>query len=554
MSRKAAGGALGLGRRQLLQQAIAMALAAGVSSRGALAALAESLPAAVAVDRKTVDDWKAAFHAALARDPSLVGWLGTQQDELVSGPLQVRGRIPEALHGTLYRNGAARHEIGDYRYRHWFDGDGMVQAFHLGPGPVSHHGRFVATSKYRQERAAGRALFPAFGSTPPDARPVSSPDSINPANISMLAHAGRLYALWEAGSAHEIDPKDLGTIGLKAYSPDTAGVPFSAHPRVEPDGTLWNFGYLSGADTIVLWHIDSRGALVKTGLVKAHGITMIHDCIVTERSLVLLVPPFTFEAGSGATFLDMHHWQAGQPARVLVVDKDDFSKYRWFELPPQWVFHFGNAWEVDGVIHFDAARAPDASAVYGSLRTIMRGERGTAGESHATHHAYQVDTRTGRVRETPMLDGLASEFPNVDARVCGRRHTQTFMLAAASTSGSTLATVARLHLGSGDLQQYRYGPTEHVEEHIYVPDPTKPPEKGGWVLGTTLDYGAMRDVPAGRLAEGIQAAGARNAEAGRAFTRLNIFEAERIEDGPVAVVQLPYALPLGLHGKFVPHA
>ena len=525
-----------MNRRRLLRQAVALGFASAISTRGFMQAFADTV-----APPGSQDDWKDAFHAALARDPSLVGWLGAQQDELSSGPLRVTGRIPEALYGTLYRNGPARHEIGAFRYHHWFDGDGMVQAFRLGADGASHQGRFVATTKYKQEHAAGRALFVAFGTTPPNARPVNSPDSINPANISMLAHSGRLYALWEAGSPYEINPDDLSTMGAKAYSPETAGVPFSAHPRIEPDGTLWNFGYLSGADTIVLWHIDAGGKLVKTGLVKADGITMIHDCIVTERSLVLLIPPFVFKPDSGATFLDMHHWQPDKPTRALVVDKNDFSKYRWYELPPQWVFHFANAWEADGVIHFDAARAPDASAVYGSLRSVMRGERAQPGESHATHYAYQIDTRSGRVRESSVLDGLSSEFPSVDPRITGQRHRQTFMLAAAEGTGSTLNTVARLHLNSGDREQYRYAATEHVEEHIYVPDPQKPPERGGWVLGTTLDYSAMR-------------AGGADSDSRKAFTRLNIFEAERLEAGPIAVVQLPYALPLGLHGKFVRRA
>ena len=34
-------------------------------------------------------------------------------------------------------------------------------------------------------------------------------------------------------------------------------------------------------------------------------------------------------------------------------------------------------------------------------------------------------------------------------------------------------------------------------------------------------------------------------------TRLNVFDAAGLSDGPLAVASLPYALPLGLHGTFV---
>ena len=34
----------------------------------------------------------------------------------------------------------------------------------------------------------------------------------------------------------------LPTKGFKVWSPETAGAPFSAHPRRAPDGTVWSFG------------------------------------------------------------------------------------------------------------------------------------------------------------------------------------------------------------------------------------------------------------------------------------------------------------------------
>jgi carotenoid cleavage dioxygenase-like enzyme len=41
----------------------------------------------------------------------------------------------------------------------------------------------------------------------------------------------RLFALWEGGSAYEINPKTLATIGIQSWSPQTKGLPFGAHYR-----------------------------------------------------------------------------------------------------------------------------------------------------------------------------------------------------------------------------------------------------------------------------------------------------------------------------------
>jgi carotenoid cleavage dioxygenase len=96
---------------------------------------------------------------------------------------------------------------------------------------------------------------------------------------------------------------------------------------------LWNFGYLSAANLFVLWHIDAKGKLVKVGKVNADPMTMVHDFIVTKNHLVLLLPPFNFDASGTGTFLESHNWQPDEPTRVLVVDKNDFDNHYWLELP-----------------------------------------------------------------------------------------------------------------------------------------------------------------------------------------------------------------------------
>lgn len=53
-----------------------------------------------------------------------------------------------------FRVWPARYEHGGMRYHHWFDGDGMVQAFRFCDTGMSHLGRFVRTKKYAAESRA----------------------------------------------------------------------------------------------------------------------------------------------------------------------------------------------------------------------------------------------------------------------------------------------------------------------------------------------------------------------------------------------------------------
>ena len=243
---------------------------------GLMAFPMSALSRALSID--SADSYHHQFHRALQQRP----WLGAYQSvkqHSYSSQAKISGVWPADLRGTLYRNGPAQHEIGSFRYQHWFDGDGMLQAFRISDEGVTHQAKMIATEKYIAESAAQRALYPTFGTVPPNPAAVTSPDAVNVGNISVLPHHGKLLALWEAGSAWEMDADNLDTKGIYAFSDNMRGVPFSAHPRVEADGTLWNFGYLSSASLLVLWHIDATGKLVKAGKVKVDPMTMSHDFV-----------------------------------------------------------------------------------------------------------------------------------------------------------------------------------------------------------------------------------------------------------------------------------
>lgn len=480
--------------------------------------------------RADADDTLQAFHQALANQPWLQAYRSVPQ-HAYDAPAEVRGAWPAALRGTLWRTGPAGYEIGDFRSQHWFDGDGMIQAFRVSGQGVRHQARMVATHKFLAEQAAGRALYTGFGTRPPDPRPVTSPDSTNTANISVLPQPGHILALWEAGSPWRIDPDSLETRGVHTFTPETRGVPFSAHPRVEPDGTVWNFGYASGAGLLVLWHLDPAGQVRRTGTVPCAPMGMPHDFVVTRRHLVIPVAPFHYEPDAGAeTFVAAHRWHPERPTRVLVVDKDDFSNVRWLELPAQWVFHYGNGWEEDGgVIHFDGARSDDPADMVDGFARVMRGD--TFQRSPSRHTRYTLDLRAGTARETPLLDArVESEFPVIDPRVSTLRNERLIMLTRSTDrppAHPLLDTVSVFDQRRDRLVSYRYPAGVLPEEHLFVPAPGSAPETDGWVLGSALDTGA-------------------------GHTQLNVFDVQALDAGPLATAVLPYALPLGLHGKFVP--
>ncbi len=460
--------------------------------------------------------------AAASDPPWLIGFQNPPASDLTA-EATIEGRIPRGLAGTLYRIGPAQHERCGVRYRHWFDGDGMVQDWRIEGGRIRHRARMVRTPKYLAEEAAGRFLYPAFGTQRDGMIAADSPNAMNAANINIVHHGGNLLALWEGGEPVAIDPADLTTRGVHTLAAETAGAPFSAHPRIDTKGTLWNFGAAQWAGKMILYRVGAGGQTVKTGLIDMPLPSMVHDFVVTARHIVAVLPPFVLEGTTGS-FLDRHRYKSDQPMVALVVDKDRFDIVRRYDLPPGFIFHFGNGWEeADGTIRFDACLYGDARPILRSLGRVMEGLDTKIDRPILTVFTLHPD---GRVGIEPTA--TAMEFPRVDPRVSGLRHSTLFGLGGESERSlraHPLFTAIQRDDGPGAGDGYDYGPSQIAEEHLFVPRPGATSEADGWLIGTTLDIV-------------------------RKNTRLHIFEARNLAAGPIAVATLPYALPLGLHGSF----
>lgn len=466
----------------------------------------------------------AAAAGAVRAQPAAPDWrLGYAgvADDLAPMPLTLRGRWPAALQGTLLRNGTGRHELGGLRYRHPFDGDGMIQRYRVAGGRILHDARFVRTPKFLADSAAGRPVRDAFATVVPNGEPVRSADAMNAANTSVIAFGGEVLALWEGGSATRLDPETLGTRGFKTWAPALAGLPCSAHPRVEADGTLWNFGIASRLGMMVVWRADAQGALVQHALLQVPHVAMVHDFAVTERHLVFLLPPLVWDparAEAGMSFLESHVWRPEIGLRVLVLPKDRLDAPRWFELPAGFVFHVGNAWEDGSTIRLDFMRTPDAWHAREGLMQLMQGRHEP--HAYATMTQAALDLATGRA--TQQVWPTVAEFPRIDPRLTGRRHRHVVAAARiACEDRPGYDGVQRLDLEGGAIDRFHYGAHVMAEEHVFVPGGER-----GWVVGTALD---LRE---------------------RAM-KLSVFDAGALADGPVAQATLARVLPLGLHAAWV---
>ena len=502
----------------------------GSPSRRAVLQGLGALPVLAAVGKAGAAADDAADPAPPLSAAQRLAGFATAQAETLAAPLTtLSGRLPPALAGVLWRNGPAEHERFGHRYGHWFDGDGMVQAFTFGQSGVSHRARILDTPKRRRESEAGKRLLPTFATLPPETVPILSPDDMNAANTSVLAHGGRLMAFWEGGSALAFDSETLAAGDFVSWRPDLVGAPFSAHPKVEADGTCWNIGCVTAPQPMLLFYrIDPDGRLAAFNALPEEPLGMVHDYVVTRRHLVLVLSPFVVErerfAAGPISFLDAHVWQPALGTRVIVVEKDSLTPVRRYELatglplPPRQRVGGGGRHDPPRPLPGGGpdVRHPRPAGGHGGRLEFPVGQ-----SALPPHGAQARRDRLGRAGGAARR-GFPTHRP-APHRAPAPRPLRAHR--SIEDGGWPLSRVDRIDPDIRCVVDGWSYPRHLIpEEHVFVPRGEA--DGDGWLVGPFLDLER-------------RAAG------------LSVFDARHLADGPLWQGILPYPLPLGLHGTFV---
>ena len=495
--------------------------------------------------------------AASAASPSVPGrayeradWASAFRNvtlELTEEPLTARsGAIPAELLGTLYRNGPGRLERGGQWVHHPFDGDGMVTAVRFSPEGASVSNRFVRTEGWLAEEKAGKPLYRGvFGTQKPGGLLANAFDVRlkNIANTHVVRLGDQLLALWEASSPHALDPVTLETRGLSLLDGVLKpGEAFSAHPRFDPGHhggeRLVTFGVKSGPrSTIRLMEFangegpagEAPGALLSERSDTFNGFAFLHDFAITPNWAVFLQNaigfnplPFALGLKGAAQCLASKpgaHGQfwliprdsgafAGQPPRILPA-------------PEGFVFHHLNAWEEGETVVVESIFYDDFPSI--GPGTDFR-EVDFDQIPQGLLQRCTLDLVSGSVSSEP-LSPRCCEFAMVNPRLVGLRGRHAWMAVAERETGNDpLQAIQKLDLEGGESRVWSAAPRGFVSEPLMVPRPGASAADDGWVL-TVIWNGA------------------------RCASDLVILDAATLAE--VAVLELPLALPHGLHGSWV---
>ncbi len=429
----------------------------------------------------------------------------------------IHGRAPDGLAGTLYRNGPAKFRRPGGSAEHWFDGDGLIRRFRIDGNAVELSARFVDTPKRRQETRLDAMVMPGFGTLPDPRAEIGSADDANAANTSVLPVGDDVWALWEGGSPIALDGTTLQTRGFVTLRPDLKGMPFLAHPRIEPDGRVWNLGV--GGDQALVWRLAPDGTLEDAQMVPLPRASYIHDFTATARHLVIVLQPWV-RVRDTMPFSAGFEWQAGTGTQVLVLDKADLTQRRIFDLPDFGFFHLGDAWEDGSDIRFDVAAHRDMDFAARGATEVLNGVPLGGEPARMALATLKADGTADLLRTSTI-----AEFPRSDPRRAGLKRRFTIHTAGERPERPFASGIGVTDWTDASTRHWDFGDAHVPDEFIFVPRPGGEAENDGWLVGPTIN-----------LQERV--------------SELHILDAAHVEDGPLATWRADVALPAGFHGAW----
>lgn len=462
-----------------------------------------------------------------------VGLLATSLREEQDYPAETRGNWPADLRGTLFRNGPGLFERNGVRKGMVTDGDGLIRSYEIADGQVHFKSRFVRTTKFREEEAAGRYKYATWSTRAPGGiwRNIGATRRRSQAEATVYARHGKLLAFDEVGLPWALDPQTLATTSRYQIGAPSDRPAFKTRAKLDPlngDWTVLGHDYVEPLKLRIL--VENSQGLTNTELsMRLPRASYFRDFFSTPNYVVVglnAVEIKTMRPTLGMSpLLDAIRWKPSLGNLVVVIPKSGDDPFA-VEAPPSWCFHTINACESHGEIIADFIGYDSPECLLGkdpALGAIMRGTVRRI-QDQGTVRRWRIDLAQRTLREE-IVDSSAHEYPTIDPLRSGLPYRNAYIGTQRPDEWWTSGTV-RLDMESGQRDAFEGRATQQMGEPVFVPRQGGGTDEG-WPLVESLD--------------------------GRAgVSSLLVFDAGQVASGPIAEATLQHHMPFSVHGAWVP--
>lgn len=444
-------------------------------------------------------------------NPYLTGIHQPLTAEHTEEALKVDGQIPAELDGVYLRNGPNPLKTPNHATHHWFTGDGMLHGVRL------RHGKALW---YRNRWIRSTEVSRALGERPvPGPRGPLGNDS---PNTNVIGHAGKIYAIIEAGG-YPAEVNELLETRAHTDFDGTLGKAFSAHPHLDPDTGEQHAICYYVQDTSTIWHVvlGKDGKVRRNEPIPVQDGPMIHDCMITKSYVIVLDLPVTFSMAALIAGESLpYRWNPRHRARIGLLPREGKGADTiWCDIDPCYIFHPCNAYETaDGKVIMDAA-------VHASM--FDSGANGP--DSRTTPFERLTIDPVARKVARKVIDQAPQEFPRPDERRIGKPYRYAYCVALPGDGHEAFMGDSRLYkhdLETGAREVRDFGQGRMPGEFVFIPKHANSAEDEGWLMGFVID--TMRKT-----------------------TDFVILDAQNFTGAPQATVTIPVQIPPGFHGNFV---
>lgn len=467
-------------------------------------------------------------------NPFLVGPFAPNDIEYDSNSdhLKITGEIPYDLNGIYVRNthNPIHAPLGVY---HPYDGDGMLHAVTFKEGKAFYKNRFVRTTGFYAEQAAGKSLW--SGILQPQLSTRRGWGAIGSmkdnAGTDVICHAGKLIASMSQGSEPwRIDPQTLETLGADREWGHKMPEGLSSHYKVDPEtGELMFFNYPEKYPFMNYGVIDRNNKLVHMVPIDLPGARWPHDLGITKNYSVLHDLPFFFDPkllSQGVRKLEFHK---DIPARFGIIPRyGDSSQIKWFEAEPCYILHITNCFEQGDEVIMDGCRQWNwqVSAVgysgsdwFDKIRLHLDRHR-----TESRMHRWRFNMKTGQTIEDSIDDEI-TEFPVCSNDFVGRPYRYSYN--GIFKKGEWLMEgLKRYDMDTKKSDTFKYGEGRYGSEVQIALRPNAKNEDDGYVITIVADMIKNQ-------------------------SETLIFDASNIVAGPIASILMPARITVGTHACWV---
>lgn len=475
-----------------------------------------------------------------SNDPTAVGFFAPTRFEADVLECEViKGEVPKEIDGAFYRLGwdwfyppRLPNDAGP------FSGDGYMGMFRIRNGRVSYRGRYVRTPRFLANLEAGRQLFGVYRNRATDDPSVRHINR-TVANTAPFVHAGRLFALKEDALPIEMDPNTLETRGFWDFNGKYRAQTFTAHPKPDMEtGEMICYGYQATGDLsrdVFVYFVDRNGEVTREVRFQAPIVSMMHDIAITPKHIVFNTSGFVTNPEWMKAGNVMWGWDPSAPTYVAILPRDGEGKdVRWFKGPTRAAVHLLTAETVGNKV---IVETPVSDGNPFPFFPQMDGSPWNPKLAVTTLRRWTFDlsSKKDTWEEEIVFPNAPGALPRIDDRFYGLPYRYGFMgyadpsrpfdeKRAGNVGGRVTNVYGRFDLRTGRIVgNYFVGEVGSLQECQFIPRSRNAPEGDGWLIGVASNYAEMH-------------------------SELVIADAQRLDEGDVARIRLPFRLNSQVHG------